>query len=286
MKRLKHFALKAESLDGNTLKGAAAAYGNIDSYRECLFSGFFKSCLPDFRKSGFVSLSHRWSGLPIAMPTLAVERGRELYTEADFHSTQEAQDARTVCRERQEHDLLMGLSVGFGLDWESDMVRFDNSTKMLEYAKANGYDMSLFDEKGCNAHKKSCYGLLKGRVLWEYAITPMPANKEALVAEAKSMLGDREAFNDMTEREFEEFLRDAGCSRRFATAVTLHGFKAARGDDDEQAEDQRDADDPGDETTPVEAGPTAAPITLSVVNVADLRARALALELTFAGASL
>lgn len=55
--------------------------------------------------------------------------------------------------------------------------------------------------------------------LWEISMVTIPMN-EAAIASVKSM---------STEREFERFLRDAGMSRKEATAVALHGFKGLDG---------------------------------------------------------
>lgn len=60
--------------------------------------------------------------------------------------------------------------------------------------------------------------------LFEISCVTFPMNELATVTDVKSIL---------TEREFERFLRDAGYSRKEATAITLHGFKGLA--------DQRDA---------------------------------------------
>ena len=61
--------------------------------------------------------------------------------------------------------------------------------------------------------------------LFEISLVTFPMLEAAKVTDVKSIT---------TERDFERFLRDAGYSRSEATAITLHGFKAAR--------NQRDAD--------------------------------------------
>jgi HK97 family phage prohead protease len=52
--------------------------------------------------------------------------------------------------------------------------------------------------------------------LYEISLVTFPMNEKATVTDVKSLT---------TEREFERFLRDAGYSRREATAIALHGFK-------------------------------------------------------------
>jgi HK97 family phage prohead protease len=60
--------------------------------------------------------------------------------------------------------------------------------------------------------------------LFEVSVVTFPMLSAATITDVKSMT---------TEREFERFLRDAGYSRKEATAITLHGFKGLT--------DQRDA---------------------------------------------
>jgi len=70
----------------------------------------------------------------------------------------------------------------------------------------------------------------RGRVitevdLWEVSLVTWGANSEALVTSVKSI---------KSEREFEQFLRDAGYSRKEAVRITADGFKVDK--------NQRDAD--------------------------------------------
>jgi len=56
--------------------------------------------------------------------------------------------------------------------------------------------------------------------LHEISLVTFPMLPDAKVTDVKSLL---------TEREFEAFLRDAGYSRKEATALALHGFKGLTG---------------------------------------------------------
>ena len=56
--------------------------------------------------------------------------------------------------------------------------------------------------------------------LFEVSLVTFPMLPDAKVTDVKSLA---------TEREFEAFLRDAGYSRKEATALTLHGFKGLTG---------------------------------------------------------
>lgn len=72
----------------------------------------------------------------------------------------------------------------------------------------------------------------RGRVideadLWEISLVTWGANPEALITSVKSIA---------TPRDFEQFLRDSGFSRKEAASITSQGFKSGR--------DQSDSDSP------------------------------------------
>lgn len=64
--------------------------------------------------------------------------------------------------------------------------------------------------------------------MWEVSLVTFPMNEKARVTAVKSI---------NTERDFEQFLRDAGFSRKEAAAITLHGYKAKDGQRDAGSDD-------------------------------------------------
>lgn len=62
--------------------------------------------------------------------------------------------------------------------------------------------------------------IIKEVNLFEISLVTFPANEMAKITSAKNEL-------PRTEREFEQFLRDAGFSRKLAKGITLEGFKDA-----------------------------------------------------------
>jgi len=72
--------------------------------------------------------------------------------------------------------------------------------------------------------------LLKQLDLREISVVTFPMNEQATIAAVKG--------EEMTEREFERLLRDAGLPKEFAKTVTLHGFKRAQ---ELYGRDRRDA---------------------------------------------
>ena len=180
----KIFALTAPDLQLNTGAGAANVMGILDQAGDVIFPGFWTPVLADFLTNGFVPVGHRWDELPVAYPTVAEERGADLYTEWTFHSTQAAQDARTVAKERIAAGKSMGLSVGF-LCADDGIVWFKSGQALLDYATKQGIDLSLFDVDGIRAHKTTCRALTKCAKLYEFSIVPAPCNTASVATDVK-----------------------------------------------------------------------------------------------------
>ncbi len=189
IKVLKSVAVTEGSFVGNTLQCWPSVTGVLDLYNDVIFFGAFKGTLEKFLRDGFVPTDHQWLWSSIvAMPTLAEERGNKLYSECVFHSDQKSQDALTICKERLAAKKSAGLSIGFSM-LGSGYINFDNGKALLAYAKKNGYDMSLFDVKGISACTEPCTGIIEIEELWEYSLTPVPANQQAMAIAVKSAPG-------------------------------------------------------------------------------------------------
>lgn len=68
--------------------------------------------------------------------------------------------------------------------------------------------------------------------LFEISLVTFPANPEAQITSVKMHEEEMKQTNlPTTIRAFEEFLRDAGYSRRVAKAIATHGFQAAFSDE-------------------------------------------------------
>ena len=190
----KAYALAAGALTDNCLKGDASVLGNLDSYDEVLMPGFFPDAvLADFLSTGFVADGHDWEK-QVGMPMLAeVRGGNRLYTEAQFHSDADSQAVRTRCAERIGAGKAVGLSIGFTV-LNADVKMFANGAALLKWAQGAGYDMSLLDADGIAACSRACAALLKCHKLYEYSVTPAPANPAAWAISAKDarprLLGD------------------------------------------------------------------------------------------------
>lgn len=151
------------------IAGYASTFGNFDDVGERVIKGAFAAHLPAFLKDGFIAVGHNWSTLPIATPIEANEDEHGLFVRAAFHSTPDAQHARTVIRERLERGKSVKLSIGYE-------VLADDYT----------------DEGR----------LLKDVRLFEWSYVTVPANQMASVTGVKELLlegGPLHAYADATE---------------------------------------------------------------------------------------
>lgn len=134
------------------IAGYASTFGNFDSTGERVVKGAFLPSLLDFMNDGFIAVGHDWSALPIATPVEASEDDKGLFVRGEFHSTTDAQEARTVIRERLERGKSVKLSIGYE-------VLDDDYTQ---------------DGR-----------LLKNLKLYEWSYVTVPANSMAAVTDAK-----------------------------------------------------------------------------------------------------
>lgn len=106
------FKLAGEESGPGSFSGYAAHFGSIDRAGERIVKGAFADSLPGFLAAGFVADNHNWDRR-IGYPVKAYEDETGLFVECAFHSTGEAQNVRTVLREREAAGLDLGLSIGY-----------------------------------------------------------------------------------------------------------------------------------------------------------------------------
>jgi hypothetical protein len=191
----KSFNMTAE-VEEDEIKGIASVTGVIDRGGDVMFPGVWKSTIAEFKKSGFGALSHDRRANPIIMPTSTEEKGNQLLVAGKFHSTPSAQETKTVCKERIENGLEVGLSVGFIPDWQKGIHYFENGAKLLKFAEENGYDMKLFDVAQIKACKTYCRGITAVKKLAEWSIAIIPMNQYSMATSVKSDEGS-EKFDVM-----------------------------------------------------------------------------------------
>jgi HK97 family phage prohead protease len=117
----------------------ASTFANWDMVGERPVKGAFTPHLADFLKDGFIALGHSWDNLPIAYPLEAYEDEHGLYLRAAFHSTPEAQKARTVLMERLAQGKSAKTSIGYSVikDEQTDEGRLLKEIKLMEVSIVN-----------------------------------------------------------------------------------------------------------------------------------------------------
>src|ERR1051326_5484635 len=98
-----------------SFQGYASAFGVVDRAGEIVVKGAFAKSLDRFKQDGFIAVGHEWQNLPVATVAEAYEDAKGLFIKCDFHSTPEAQAARTVVKERLDRGKSVGLSIGYSV---------------------------------------------------------------------------------------------------------------------------------------------------------------------------
>lgn len=202
LQRQKTFAFRAESLTDNTLRGIASVAGVLDSYDDVIMPGAFTDeVLADFLATGFVAEGHDWRQM-IAMPRLAQMRGNALYTEAEFHSTDDAQAIRTKCQERIDRGLSVGLSVGFSIS-PVEYKTFASGPALLKWAEAAGYSLSELDAEALGSCMRRCAAIVRVAKLYEYSVVAAPANPDSWAIEVRNApLGDTATIQSFCKSQY------------------------------------------------------------------------------------
>jgi len=90
----------------------ALVFGNIDRQFDIIEPGAVKN-VQEFTKAGGIYVGHDVSGLPVAMITSATQDHHGLKVAGTFHSTPQAQDVRTIVKERLEAGRTVQTSIGY-----------------------------------------------------------------------------------------------------------------------------------------------------------------------------
>jgi HK97 family phage prohead protease len=174
-------------------EGYGATFGNEDLGRDIIAKGAFKKTLGETRKLKRLPrmLWMHKSDEPIGVWTEMREDDTGLYVKGKLATTQRGRDTLELVR--------MGAVDGLSIGFQTVNAKMDDKTGARTLTEVR---------------------------LFEVSPVAFPMNPEARVTAVKAA----EEFETMSEREFEQLLRDAGLPKAFATAVTLHGFKKASAD--------------------------------------------------------
>lgn len=182
--------------DDGTFTGYASKFGVIDSYRDIVAPGAFKSSLEARPAHRVKMLWQHDASQPIGVwDTMGEDKQGLVATGRLALDTVKGREAYSLMK----MGAVDGLSIGF-------------ITKTEEMDRQSGIRT------------------LKSVNLMEVSLVTFPANAEATITNVKG--------SDMTEREFERALRDAGFSVSEAKTIVAHGFKALKRERDAAGGDQ------------------------------------------------
>lgn len=202
--RVVPFELKALGDDEASFEGYGSVFGVVDAYADVVAPGAFKRSLKEW-KAKKRTPAMLWQH-DTSQPTGVWQELRE--DETGLYV--KGQLAQTSLGRDAYTLLKMGALSGLSIGFQTRKSKID-------------------DENGIRT--------ITDIDLWEVSIVTFPANDPARV------IGVKADGSWLTEREFEEFLREAGFSRSDAKAIIATGYRQAR----------RDAAIPADDLAPLVA---------------------------------
>jgi hypothetical protein len=196
MKQLqRELRAKGSNLAENRIRVIASSTGNPDRSGDVIMPGAFKSAvLKDAVMHGWLDVGHSWDGNPAGFFHDVKMVGDELIIEAEFHTTEKGQTARTVANERLANGKSLSVSIGFWPDYDS-VKYFDKGADLIKWAEDNGYDPVLLDTA---AIKKLswCRAIPTVKQLSEVSSCNLGQNPRAMAIEAKQFLSESDEPED------------------------------------------------------------------------------------------
>jgi HK97 family phage prohead protease len=159
---------KAIDGDTGTFELYALVFSNIDRQNDIIEPGAVQN-VDELVSDGWIALNHVQEDLPIAYIDTAVQDTHGLKLTGRFHSTVDAQAARTTILERKAAGKAVKTSIGY-------LVPVDGE----RYEKINGQSVRIIS-------KLSVY---------EASYVNLPANPEAAITQAKALVGAIEQMEE------------------------------------------------------------------------------------------
>lgn len=103
--------LKIDDANG-TVTLYASVFGNVDRQGEMIVPGAFKN-LDQFVIDGWLAVNHNWNDMGVASIDAATQDPHGLLVAASWYSTADAQEARTIVKERMARGKSVKASIGF-----------------------------------------------------------------------------------------------------------------------------------------------------------------------------
>lgn len=202
----KQIAFKAENVkEDGTFTGYGSIFGNVDSYREIVAPGAFKSSIARIKENSEV-LPVLWQHNP--------DQPIGGYTEV-------SEDDR-------------GLKMA-GFLLKDDVALAREAYALMKARVVKGLSIGYYVPKGGDSYdEKTGIRTLHEVDLRETSVVTFPANEQAQVENVKNALRFMLNAGQLPSvKQFEDFLREAGFSKSHAAAIAVHGMsKLHRGEPD------------------------------------------------------
>lgn len=204
--------LKMSDSGSGSIEGHRSVHSIIDEGGELVVRGAFADCINSYLNSGFSAHSHLWTfAESIGFPVEAREDAKGFFVKSQFHSTQTAQDVRTIAKERLKAGKTVGFSFGYGVLDSENISPGEYELKLPRFLKSDRLDQELVKAK-----RFSSIRILKKIEIYEDSIVTMPMNREAAATGIKSRHAQRSASHPSA-------LRLEGLRIRSHALQTLYG---------------------------------------------------------------
>lgn len=188
--------LKLASRTARTFSGYGSVFGNVDSHGDVIAKGAFRRTLQEHAAANTMPamLSQHGGGpfggemMPIGVWTSMVEDELGLRVEGRLSDTDRGQEAYILLKD----GALSGLSIGYEVRQSTIGTRAGEPKRTLT-------DIEL----------------------WEVSLVTFPSNRRARVEAVKGSQG-----NEISQRDCERALREAGLPRELAKAILAKGWRA------------------------------------------------------------
>lgn len=172
--------LKMSDSGPGTIEGYRAVF-DIDEGGDLLIKGAFADTREDYLNSGFTAHSHQWQfSEAVGFPLTAKEDDHGWFVKSQFHTTQNAQDVRTIAKERMKAGKTVGFSFGYSPNDFSFIQAREYDSELPKYVKTDrlAYNMR-------QAKRFPQIRLLKKVSVIEDSIVTAPMNKLAAATSVK-----------------------------------------------------------------------------------------------------
>lgn len=188
--------LKVSDEGPGTIEGYRSVFGVIDEGGDIVLKGAFASTLEEYKHLGFTAHSHDWTFKEaVGYPIDAYEDEHGWYVISQFHSTQNAQDVRTIAKERLKAGKQVGFSFGYAPKKYLQIEAKDYEAELPKYIKADLLPAMLKKAQEFNRIR-----VLKEVEAIEDSIVTAPMNKRAAAtgvkSQGKGMLAEEMAQDD------------------------------------------------------------------------------------------